>query len=1105
MYISEVNTRLCFHILFLVSVTCIKCGFSHAQAPDLAFERFGTEDGLSQAATTCLLQDRQGFLWVGTQNGLNRYDGYEFQQFFHDPQDTNSLSNSHIKSLYQDRDGLIWVGTFKGLSAYNPDTENWYRFHSVEEDSTTLSHFDVFCSYEDQSGEFWIGTGIGLNRLIREGEDPHTWTIERNPIHKRIGTPLPHQTIHQIVEDEQHNLWLTVGRGGNGGRTGKGAIIRWDKTRADVAHYVYAPQEVKSNPEGEVTEIFLDASQRIWVGTIYEGLQRYLPEKNEFRNYPIGLPDGLPHRLLKSFGEDKKGNVWIGTYQGLACLPSGRGETFRSYGYDPNSTEEPFLGSITDILEDHSGNLWIASDIGLFKANDRVHGFTNYTFKPNDPNSLIGNDIFGILPHSNGNIWVSSYRTGLTRIIPQADGSEKMVRYYPQKNIPNGLQASSLIALEEGPNQHIWIGSFEGVIEVIPGASPQSPVKMNTYLHDQNDPQTLGSNYVYQALPDEKGGVWLTDYTVGLEYMKRENGKLLFRRFQPDQNDPFSIPSARPIRVFQDPHEMIWVTTHGLSRLYLNENKEGKFRHLFADPMDYRKEEHVKINAIHWVDATLMWIASDQGLWRVQLTGDVDVSPWESKVSPMLDADLRHYSEKQGFLPGPMVGILPDDHGRLWISTQYGISRFDPQSGEIRHYDKNDGLIGSEMNGLGYAKNSKGELFFGGVDGMVRFHPDSLKINETIPPVYLTEIRLFNEVLEVGKPIPQSEFVLSSSPATLEEMRLSFKDYVVSFEFAALDFTKPQKNQYAYKMDGLDDAWIEAGTRRFVTYTNLAPGNYTFRVKASNNDLLWNEEGLALKITVDPPWWQRWWAYVMYIAALALGIYGIVRMRTRAVRQEMRTLARVEQAKVEEREQVRAQSSRDFHDEAGNHITKISLYTGLVKRGLGEKNEMENYLDRIEENLGALSGGMRDFIWVLDPQKDGLDQIIQRLIDFGHELYEDSGVEFIANNQLALDQVLRLDVSAKRNLLLIFKEGMNNALKYAQASTVRFSVSCEEDLLQVELADDGLGFDKEKLVRVNGLNNMKKRAEEMGANLQVDAIPGVGARILIQKQIHPNG
>ena len=234
-------------------------------------------------------------------------------------------------------------------------------------------------------------------------------------------------------------------------------------------------------------------------------------------------------------------------------------------------------------------------------------------------------------------------------------------------------------------------------------------------------------------------------------------------------------------------------------------------------------------------------------------------------------------------------------------------------------------------------------------------------------------------------------------------------------------------------------------------------------------------------------------------------IYALIRYRTRKVRQEMRLQARIEQAKVEEREQVRAQSSRDFHDEAGNHITKISLYTGLIKRELGEENQAGKYLDHIEDNLSSLSGGMRDFIWVLDPQKDGLDETIQRLIDFGYGLYEDSGVEFIANNGVPPEANLRLAVSAKRNLLLIFKEAMNNALKYAKASTVRFSVSVKEDRLQLELSDDGLGFDKEKLVRVNGLNNMKGRAEEMGAEIQVDALPGLGTRIVVKKEIHPNG
>ncbi|MEM7369222.1 MAG: two-component regulator propeller domain-containing protein [Bacteroidota bacterium] len=1078
-----------------------------AQAPDMVFQRFGAEDGLSMNAVNCLMQDRQGFLWIGTQNGLNRYDGYTFRQFFHDAQDSSSLSNNWIKALLQDRHGFIWVGTQGGLSVFDPTMERWYRFVSDKKNRKTLTHFDIFSLYEDQEGVLWVGTGRGFNKIIREGKDPGQWYAHRYPAYAGLSPErIPHSVIEGIAEDQHQRLWFTSHSSRQKDRTyNNGTVSVWDKQRQHFVHYQSNPDDSTGLADDEMSVILIDSKDRIWVGTIYEGLHRFLPEQNRFLPYPIGAPQGISHRLIRTISEDRQGNLWIGTYQGLACLPKAEGKEFVNYGADPASTTETYLGSVSNVLEDRSGNLWIGSELGLFKATNTSQGFLNYLPQSGDSIGLVGADVFGILEHSNGDIWVASYQSGLTQLIPQPDGTEQIHHHRVSPNLSNQLPTNTVISIDEGKDGHIWLGSFEGLIEVLPGKGPEAEALFRSYRHDPQIPGRPSSDYIYQALPDQKGNIWMATYTLGVEYMYPSNGEMHIRRYGMDVMNPYSIPSSRPTKLFQDPEGNVWVATHGLSRLYLNEQGEAKFRHLFIDPMDIRLENHIGARAIHWDDSGTMWLASNRGLWKINWKEEDLLSPWEHEVSYLLEPEMINYGEKEGFPTTEMVGLLVDDHGRFWISSQRGLSRFDPQSLEIRNYDSKDGLFGNEMNGFAFEKTKKGDLLFGGLGGMVRFHPDSLKTNQNPPSVCLTEIRLFNEKLEVGASIPQSAFVLQASPQSVQEIRLSHKDYVISFEYAALDFTKPVKNQYAYQMIGLDESWIEAGSRRFVTYTNLSPGEYIFRVKASNNDGIWNEEGMSLRIIVDPPWWQTGWAYLLYLLLLGIIVFAIVRYRTEKVRHEMRTLARVEQAKVEERDQVRAQSSRDFHDEAGNHITKISLYTGLIKRGAEQHTELEEYADQIERNLTALSGGMRDFIWVLDPQKDGLDQIIQRLIDFGYDMFKHSEIEFVAKNQIPEKWYIHLEVSAKRNLLLIFKEAMNNTLKYAQASTVQFIATLEQDHFCLELIDDGLGFDQDKLVRVNGLNNMKTRAEKMQAEFKVEAVPGLGTRILVRKEIHPNG
>ncbi|RMG72892.1 MAG: hypothetical protein D6722_04550, partial [Bacteroidetes bacterium] len=626
------------------------------------------------------------------------------------------------------------------------------------------------------------------------------------------------------------------------------------------------------------------------------------------------------------------------------------------------------------------------------------------------------------------------------------------------------------------------------------------------FRHEPGNPHSLASNYLYRALPvgDE---IWIANYTGGLEIMRPSGDTWTMRRITTrDRTDAYGLASNQFSHLDRDPQGNIWLASQGYQRFFGDPEGQWGFRHLLIDARDRQREFLPTFLYMYREEGGRIWLGSKSGLWRVDLLPGAELAPWEGdSIPPLLEAEVRVFTTADGLPSQTVYAIIPDEQGRLWLSTQKGLSRFDPTTGQFRNYDARDGLADDEFNGNAVAKDQRGFLYFGGINGLTYFHPDSLRENQHAPSVAITAIHLFNEPLRPWGTIPQSEVRLTEAAPFVQELALSHRDYVISFEFAALDFTQPEKNQYAYQMEGLDDDWVAAGNRRYVTYTNLAPGTYTFRVRASNNDGIWNEAGTALRIVVAPPWWRRWWAYLLYAGLLAGAVALLIRTRTRKVRQEMRLQARLEQAKVEERERVRAQSSRDFHDEAGNHITKISLYTGLVRRGLDQSSDLNAYLTQVEGNLEALSRGMKDFIWVLDPQKDSLEEIVQRVVDFGHSLFQDSEIEFLPDIDLPGSGALPLDVTSKRNLLMICKEAMNNALKYAQAATVRLKVSVSAGVLQLDLMDDGLGFERDKLVRVNGLNNMRKRAEEMGATLQIDATPGVGTRLHLQKEINPNG
>ncbi|MCB0852372.1 MAG: hypothetical protein KDD63_09130, partial [Bacteroidetes bacterium] len=424
-------------------------------------------------------------------------------------------------------------------------------------------------------------------------------------------------------------------------------------------------------------------------------------------------------------------------------------------------------------------------------------------------------------------------------------------------------------------------------------------------------------------------------------------------------------------------------------------------------------------------------------------------------------------------------------------------------------YHTEDGLPSETFPTRSSFIDHQGLVYFGTDKGLLFFDPEKIKPNPFIPPVQITEFRLFNDPIWIQKIDPRvksHQFSLEQSISQSQQITLTHRQRVISLGFSALNYILPQNNLYAYKLEGFDDEWIQTdANHRIATYTNLDPGSYTFRVKATNNDKVWNDGGTSLKLIILPPWYRTWWAYTLYTIILGAIIWAIIRYRTESIRREIQTQRRIEKATLEERGKVRARSSRDFHDEAGNKITKISLYTGLLKQQSAENPQTLEFLNRIEDNVKELSSGMRDFIWVLDPRQDSLMATILRIKQFGDSLFEHSGIDFQFNNQVPEENTISLDLNTRRHLLMIFKEAMNNCLKYSEASEVRFITFLGEDEYTIQLTDNGLGFDPKNLARVNGLENMKSRAQESGASLEIEGIPGMGTSVIFHQKMPQKG
>lgn len=443
-----------------------------------------------------------------------------------------------------------------------------------------------------------------------------------------------------------------------------------------------------------------------------------------------------------------------------------------------------------------------------------------------------------------------------------------------------------------------------------------------------------------------------------------------------------------------------------------------------------------------------------------------------------------------------VYAILPDHSEKLWLSTNNGISRFDPHSETFRNYNMDNGLQSNEFNTGAYLKCEDGNLLFGGINGFNIIDPVEVRHNKQIPAIVITNFIKFDQALKFDQAVSE-----------MGEIRLNYDENFITFEYSALDYTNPKKNQYAYKLEGLNQDWMYCGNRRYASYTNLDPGDYTFRVIGSNNDGVWNKQGASIRITITPPFWETGWFFATLSGVLLIALLTAHRYR---VNRKIRQSVQMERIRYSEREKVREQVSKDYHDELGHKLTKILLFSELIKRNLnGSSEEVRTYLDKVILASESLSNNTRDFIWTLNPEKDNLYDLALYLREFGNSLFEGTDIGFQMKSLSEHLKSAKLPMEWKRHLTFIFKEGMNNILKHSQCQNVVLNFVLRNDELNIKLSADGSGFALTQQVKRNGagngLPNMKARAEKISGQIKINSDIGKGTTIMFRGQIPTNG
>ena len=825
-----------------------------AQELDLKFENLTVADGLSQANAMAMVQDDLGFVWVGTRDGLNRYDGYTFEVFKNDPEDSTSISNNEIKCMALDADGNLWAGTQNGLNFYNPQTKRFKRYHNSEEPGSIIGD-NINALFTDSKNRLWVGTASGLSMF--ENGEISSWTTS--------SSALPNNYVTAITEGSQGTIWVGTQEG----------LAEVNPERMTFTNYYHDETDDRTLSSSYISVLLFDNSNNLWVGTFDNGICKMPDGTRQFERFLHDPNDesSIAAPLVRSLSEDWEGRIWVGTDTGLSLYDNSN--AFINY---KSAVDNEFTLSsdvILSILSDREGRLWAGTMYGGVNLYDPGRfGFNHIKSSPANENSLSHNNVTDFASDNFGNLWIATDGGGLNKWNIK---SHDFTHYKNNPRNRNSLTNNKLLAVLHDSQGYIWIGMWAGGLNRF---DPRTG-RITRFLADPDDPQSLGDDRVFDIIEDGVGDIWVCTYENGLSRFDRETET--FEVFRHDPQNSQSMSPGAMIHMSRDNSGNIWVATReqGLDKF---DPRTGTVTHFRSDG----KEGSISENVIF-----CSFTDSKERLWVGTNGGGLNLYNKETKK-------FKVYRQKQG-LPNDVInGILEDNEGFIWLSTNNGLSRFNPETEEFKNYDISDGLQNNEFNRWAFHKLPSGELAFGGTNGFNIFQPADLKENKNKPDVFINSFKLFNDPV----PIAQGS-ILEKDIMFTDDIKLNYDQNFFSFEFIGLSYRQSEKNQYKYILENFQENWVEAGSNRNVSFTNVDPGEYTFKVLASNNDGVWSDEPVELSIVITPPFWGTWWFRLMVLVIVGFSIFWVIKWRSDQVKESK---ALLEQKVKEATEQMELQN-----------------------------------------------------------------------------------------------------------------------------------------------------------------------------------------------------